>query len=212
VRSIYQEEDMTVMPDASRGLPVVIMAAISAGLLAGCSAGPTEYHGDDSGIDGVLWRQISSYEDPLDEGIYKPLDESLRYVYTLVPNETEPPVNDPTVYLQGIQGPRWDGTSASAHALGLENGGVAIYAERAEGLTAEFSVFIASGPRPDVPTDNRSRYVGPSEVYTCYGITVQFDPVEMPTNSRDAFKECPPTLVGLLGSDAAFASAEVFDG
>lgn len=61
-------------------------------------------------------------------------------------------------------------------------------------------------------TDEGLNYVGPSTVFTCYGITAQLEPMALPAVDRTIFDDCPPALVRLLPEDAAFASAEVFDG
>ena len=61
-------------------------------------------------------------------------------------------------------------------------------------------------------TDEGGKYTGPSTVYTCYGIKTEFRSREEPSADRIIFDDCPPTLVGMLPEDAAFASGEVFDG
>jgi hypothetical protein len=162
-------------------------------VLTGCR---TEYHGYDSGIDGVLWRQVASFEDPLSWSLYRPAVDD----------------NEPSAYVDAIEGLRWDGSDASAAGLDLREGGVVIYDTSVTDSTAELSVFIASGPRPDRVTDKGLNYVGPSTVFTCYGVTAQFEPMALPSVDRAIFVDCPPALVRLLPEDAAFASGEVFDG
>lgn len=168
----------------------MVLAALPI-VLTGCRA---EYHGHDSGIDGVLWRQIASFEDPLSRSLY------------------QPSVNEPADYLDTIGGLRWNGSEASADGLDLRKGGVVLYDVSSTDSAAELSVFIASGPRPDVVTDERRKYTGPSTVFTCYGIETQFQPGAEPSADRIIFDDCPPALVELLPGDAAFASGEVFDG
>ena len=168
----------------------VLVAAGLATLLAGCS---TEYHGHHSGIDGVLARQIASFEDPLSRSIYQPM------------------ANDPRDYLDALEGARWV-DSGSVCDLELQDGGVVLYDISSTGSAAELSVFIASGVRPDVPTDDGRHYSGPTTVFTCYGIETEFRPGAEPTVDRTIFTECPAALVELLPSGAAFASGEVFDG
>ena len=155
-----------------------------------------EYHGFDSGIDGVLARQIASFEDPLSWSLFRPEIED----------------NEPAAYLDAIDGQRWDGSEDSAADLDLRRGGVVLYDTTTTDTDFELSVFIASGPRPDVATDEGLKYRGPSTVFTCYGIKAQFQPMSLPSVDRTIFDDCPSALVELLPEDATFASAEVFDG
>lgn len=162
-------------------------------VLTGCR---TEYHGYNSEIDGVLWKQVASFGDPLSRSLYQPTVDD----------------DEPSAYLDALEGVRWDGSEASAAGLNLREGGVAIYDVSSTDSTAELSVLIASGPRPDVATDEGLDHVGPSTVFTSYGITAQFEPMALPAADQIIFDDCPPALVGLLPDDAAFASGEVFDG
>ncbi|GAA1845722.1 hypothetical protein GCM10009750_35000 [Agromyces salentinus] len=180
---------MTTTPSANRRA-FLVLAALPI-LLTGCRA---EYHGHDSGIDGALWRQIASFEDALSWDLSQPSD------------------GEPGAYLDGQEVPRWDGSEASAAALDLRSGGVAIYDVSSTDSAAGFSVFIASGPRPDIVTDEGRTYSGPSTVYTCYGIEAEFQSSAGPSADKTIFDDCPPTLVELLPEDAAFASGAVFDG
>lgn len=159
-------------------------------MMTGCVV---EYHGHDSAIDGVLWRQIATFEDPLSEDLYRP------------------EANDPQTYLESLNGMRWDGRSSSAAQLDLSEGGIVLYERAERASSAQVSVFIASGPRPAVPTDEGHRYAGPGEVYTCYRLETRFAS-EQPRVERTILDECPRALVELVAEDAAFASGEVFDG
>lgn len=165
---------------------VVVVVALSS---SGCR---TEYRGYDSGIDGVLARQVASFEDPLSRDLYGSHASS------------------PGPYLAALDGARWSGSAASAAELGLARGGVVLYDEASAESAAEVSVFIASGPRPDVPTDAGGPYYGPSTVYTCYRVRAEFG--QETTEERTEFDACPAALVKQLPADAAFASGEVFDG
>lgn len=156
-------------------------------LVAGC--GPTEYHGYESGIDGVLWRQVAAFEDPLS--------------FELL----QPQVNEPDLYLAALSGSRWDGNTSSAAELDLDTGGIVLYDISSTPSSTDVSIFIASGPRS--PTDDGA---GPSEVYTCYRVEAAFSDDPMPTAGRVLLDSCPDPLVALLAEDAAFASGEVFDG
>jgi hypothetical protein len=139
--------------------------------------------------NGTLARQIASFEDPMD------FHESSS--------------REPLTYLAELGGDRWDGTASTLPDL--SEGAIVLYDVSAAESVAEFSVFISSGPRPDVPTDDGHDYSGPSQVYTCYGITTDLG-AEMLTVDRAIFTECPTALVNELPEDAAFASGDVFDG
>jgi len=165
--------------------------AVVAVSLSGCR---TEYHGYYADIDGVLWRQVAGFKDPLSQGLYRPSTVELMQ------------------YLDELGGTRWDGTASSLADLQLEEGGVVLYDISSTDSVADVSFFIASGPRPDVPSEEGFTYTGPSQVFTCYGIEAHFDGEDPHFASRKVFEECPSALVALLPEDAAFASAEVFDG
>lgn len=170
------------------GRPAVIVALVVGALtLSGC--GPVEYHGYDSGIDGVLWRQIASFEDPM--------------------NFFESSTQDPATYLSELDGDRWNGSPSALPDL--SNGAIVLYDLATTAADAEFSVFISSGPRRDALTDAGFGYVGPSQVYTCYGMAADLRSPR-PMVNRTLFADCPRALVNLLPDDAAFASGDVFDG
>lgn len=159
--------------------------------LTGCH---TEYIGYASGIDGTLWRQIASFEDPLSRSLY------------------QPSVNESLGYLDSLPGDRWSGSAASTSDLNLRDGGVVLYDISSTDSAAEVSVFIGSGPRPDVLTDEGHLYNGPSQVFTCYRMEATFSRGEAPSVGRVTLNDCPAALVELMPEDAAFASGEVFDG
>lgn len=169
----------------------IVFSLAGAMALTGCA---TEYHGYDSGIDGVLARQIATFEDPLSEDLFQPAE------------------NGPAAYLDALDGMRWDGSASSAADLELDRGGIVLYDTAATDSSAKVAVFISSGPRPAVPTDENRTYTGPSQVYTCYTVEADFGSEPMPSPDRVMLDDCPPLLVDLLPDDAAFASADVFDG
>lgn len=171
------------------GIATLLLATAVVGSLSGCR---TEYRGHESGIDGVLWRQLASVEDPFSREVFDSLARS------------------PIGYLDALDGARWSGTAAAAADLDLRNGGVVLYEISSTESMAEFSVFIASGPRPEVATDDGRQYSGPSAVFTCFG--VRADPGPDLEVERTEFDECPAALVAQLPDDAAFAGIEVFDG
>lgn len=169
---------------------VVVVAGLALAL-TGCQ---TEYRGHGSEIDGTLWRQIASFEDPLSRSLY------------------QPSVNDPVDYLDLLPGKRWSGSVAETFDLDLREGGVVLYDMSSSDSVAELSVFIASGPRPDIPTDGGRDYTGPSQVFTCYQVEAAFSTGVAASVGRVTFDGCPAVLVELLPDGAAFASGEVFDG
>ncbi|WP_146086945.1 MULTISPECIES: hypothetical protein [unclassified Rathayibacter] len=183
-----------------------VMASITS--LSACA---TEYHGHDSGIDGRLWRQMAAVEDPLSTSVHRSLDETIGILHGLNPEAYPPPLEDPSAYLSGIDVPRWNGEAESVDPSVLEDGGVVLYDEDVTDGEARFSLFLASGPIPG-EEDEGGWFSGPSEVYTCYGLVVDFRAHTPPGPERTAFEDCPADLVAVLRSDAAFASAEVFDG
>ena len=170
--------------------PPLVLVGIAL-TLTGCD---TEYRGYDSGIDGTQWRQIASFEDPLSRSLF------------------QPSANEPVGYLESLQGQRWNGSAASASDLDLREGGVVLYDVSSSDSGAELSVFIASGPRPDVPNDEGQHYNGPGQVFTCYRVDASFSPGTAPSVGRVTFDDCPAALVELVPEGSAFASGEVFDG
>jgi hypothetical protein len=171
------------------GAPVVFTAIAIA--LTGCN---TEYHGATSGSDGTLWRQIAAFEDPLSLSLY------------------QSSATQPIEYLASLQGERWGGSVASTSNLDISEGGVVLYDISSTDSSADLSVYIASGPRPDVPTDDGRDYNGPAQVYTCYRVIAVFSPGVEPSAYPVTFDDCPAALVELSPAGAAFASGEVFDG
>ncbi|WP_146080912.1 hypothetical protein [Rathayibacter sp. AY1C2] len=173
--------------ERARAVASTVAVSAIAFLVSGC--GPTEYRGYDSGIDGVLWRQIAAFEDPLSRELFSPR------------------VNESAPYLAALNGTQWNGEASTAAELDLDAGGGVLYDLSSTPTLANASVFIASGPRS--PADDSA---GPSEVYTCYRVETAFNGDPMPSAGRVLLDSCPEPLVSLLAEDAAFASGEVFDG
>ena len=192
---------------ARSSLACFAVAALLAGATAACTT--TEYHGYDSGIDGWFCDRIALHKDPLSQSIYGPLDATIAIKHRLAPDLYPPAVSDPTEYLAGVVGTRWDGSVRSIPDLGLADGGAILYDVATTPSFASFSVFITSGARPG---GVGREHPGPSEVYTCYSVEVAFGGASEPQAARTALAECPSPLVDELAEDAAFASVEVFDG
>lgn len=170
---------------ATACLAVLITASLS-----GCR---TEYHGYDSGIDDRQWRQIAAFEDPLSAQLF------------------EPTVNEPDQYLAALNGARWDRLTATPGELRIEEGGVVLYDISSTTSAAALSVFITSASEHEDGAERDARF-NPSAVYTCYGIEATFGQSTRPLAERIIYSECPSALLELVPRDAAFASAEVFDG
>ena len=173
--------------NVTRVLRVGSVLAIVA-LLAGCR---TEYRGMDADIDGHLWRQVAAVEDPLWGKIY---DTS---------------AVDPEEYVRSLGGAHWDGSS-NAGELAVDEGAVVIHDVTLLNDWAEFSVFISSGPRPNVASDEGTEYTGPSQVYTCFRVHVTAAADPDPQLLDD--EPCPKELLANMPGDAAFAEDSVFDG
>lgn len=185
-------------------------AVAVASVLVACS-GRTEYHGMDD-VDGVLWRQMAAFEDPLSSQLwpYGPMVEIIGHP----PAEVRPAsIHE---YLANIDAHWWDGTSEVDPAW-VASGGVVAYDVQEKPSAVSMSIFIGSGPRPAAaPADDRGSYSGPSELFTCFGFVAGFDRTgfidQMSERVTYSFSECPPELVAAVSADAAFASIEVFDG
>ena len=161
------------------------MVAIIASL-AGCR---TMYSGWESDVDGVLWRQTAEMED--------------RIWSELVDLQSADDV-------EKLSAQPWDGVSDPSR-LGIEEGAAVVYDVSVEGNAVVLSVFIASGPRPNRPTDDGDAYTGPSEIFTCFGYKGLMG-VADDGDGRIIYTECPAELVALVPADAAFATDDVFDG
>jgi hypothetical protein len=180
----------TWAPSRSRLLQVIPLGLLVVSLAA-CS---TEYHGYDSDIDGVLWRQVASFEDPFSLGIYQSRE------------------HDPTALIASLPGKKWDGTLESAERLDITEGGLVVYDESSSRDGADLSVFISSGPRPDQTQKRERTYSGPSAVFTCYSLHLHVEIGGTISKERVILDDCPDALVDKMPDDAAFASREVFDG
>jgi hypothetical protein len=87
-----------------------------------------------------------------------------------------------------------------------------IYDFSRDSQNVNFSVFISSGPRPNVLTDEGTHYSGPNAVFTCFGWHASFDGNGDFDGERVDDRACSPELVAQLPPDAAFAEIELFDG
>jgi len=150
--------------------------------------------------DGVLWRQIASYKDPLtsDIGARTPAEfaESLQQNEALVATQF------------------WNGTS-DPQRFGLAAGGIVVWDVRTRSSSVIFSVMIASGPRDadaDPLADPDTIYWGPNSVYTCGVFEVAAPSVEYGDNLSIEKRDCPPELVGTLDDGAVFANISDFYG
>jgi len=159
--------------------------------LSACS---TEYHGPYSDIDGVLWKQIASFEATFSSSVYQSIED------------------DPNALVDSLPGTSWDGSSESAESMNIADGGVVVYDLSPSGREVAFSVFISSGPRAEQIEGRERPYTGPSAVFTCYTLHVVPNAGGTLSTGRVILDECPVALVDMMPDDAAFASGEVFDG
>lgn len=176
-----------------RGTALLLGGIAVALALAGCR---TEYRGTDSGIDGVLWRQVASVEDPFTASVVRALAPDAETFFAQLPGE------------------RWD--EASAHAFELDEPTAVVYDTAADEAAASFRVFFSSGVRADVATDAGGPYAGPDSVFTCYGWTVRFGPYAVEEAEQDwsstTWEDCPEELVAAMPGTTAYAEPEVFGG
>jgi hypothetical protein len=163
----------------------------------GCTnSAMTEYRGGDAQIDGVLWRLVSSAEDPM----------RLAAARSLTP--------DADSFFDALPGVKWDGGADAVPDL--DRSVAVIYDTDDLGNAASFSVFVSSGQRPDAPTDAGGVHSGPDSVFTCFGYRVEFGPyaVERAESTFDATSpaDCPSDLVEAMPGVVAFAEPVVFSG
>lgn len=167
----------------ARSVVALGLSAVVLGL-AGCSS---ERGRPD--VDGVLWRQTIAHEK-----LGALLDVSQRETGSV---------------LERLRGAAWDRETQTPPDV---SGGVmVVYDLDTTEPTAAFSVFLSSGPRPDVPRDDGGPYRGPSQVYTCWDMTATFG-VTPAMTTRELLTQCPPVLVEQLSDDAAFVRRDGFDG
>jgi len=173
---------------------VFAIPAVALSTLAGCQAGYDQLQSDGflTTIDGTLWRQIATIEDPLSNDMFGKAKQD--------------------DYLDELEVAHWSGDLTSVADLRLADGGAAIYDVSTVGSVISYSVFISSGPRDDGPTDDGEQYLGPDTVYTCYGIKANFHSGSSAYVDRLLWSGCPEALVDALPDDALFVSDDVFDG
>lgn len=190
------------MPHA-RAIVSTLAATAALAVLTGC-AGQQSY-------DGVLWRQIRGQQEvaflALQPGV--PATGAADIAARL---------SDGVTTWDGSEPPPEISTSAPASvAYAIEDAGD----DDLGGTVVEFTEFVASGPRPDVPRDDvtnpAAAYRGPSTVYTCYRWRV----VLVAGSVRDAQMSdyasgddpaCDPRLVAQLPEDAAHISTSDLTG
>lgn len=158
------------------------MLFVVLGSLVGCAQRPH---------DGVLWRQVAAFTDPLGKALNDAIGtERSAFVTSL---------NDDSGTLPGRY---WSGVSNPAN-LSLDSGGLVLFDSQDNSSAVMFDVLISSGPRnPDAdPLADSSAYSGPSAVYTCFVVTVEFDTQTVTGWTYDDGK-CTPRLVETLGNSA----------
>ena len=179
-------------------MPIVrVVAALALlVLLVGCS--PRD-------IDGVLWRQVAAYKDPLMEHLFE--SEGI----TALDLERDL-VEDSELWGALL----WNGSS-DAQYLDLAEGGSAVWNFESSADALSFSMMISSGPR-DPASDALARrdhdtWPAPAAMFTCFD--VDFEVVDgylaEPWRSEEE-KQCPEELIDTLVPGAVYQPITTFDG
>jgi len=147
--------------------------------------------------DGVLWRQIRAQQSVVMDELLRPTQPLLRD--TLVDSLRAVSV----VWESGDTPPRFPATEPASVIYGIRDAGVDDFGDP----VVEFTEFVSSGVRHDVPMDDGRRYKGPSTVYTCYTWEVVFVAgrlwdSRMTGYAEDVDLECDERLIHRLPQDA----------
>ncbi len=145
-------------------------------------------------VDGVLWRQVASVEDPLDASLYRTDAPSI------------------PAYVDALNGVRWDGTPDGADAIDLSHPTLVVHDVEETPETVSFRVFISSGTRV-APSGEGFRWPGePEAFFTCYDVEVSFPSSGAPSVGRDRNVPCPAPLTDRMPSGAVYMKPSTFDG
>lgn len=111
-----------------------------------------------------------------------------------------------------LPGHYWNGISDPTD-LDLDKGGLAFFDIRENPKNVMFDVLISSGPRDPAadPLADSTPYWGPSAIYTCFVVTVEFGGRAETRFGYDD-TECEPKLVTTLGDQAKFYPVDAFSG
>ena len=172
---------------------VALAAGVGVAVVVALTGCRTEYRGPDADIDGVLWRQVASVEDPF----------NIVVIHALTPSATE--------FFAQLPAERWDPSSDSVPDLSEPV--AVVYDLESTADSATLSVFFSSGRRSDAPADG---YFGPDSVFSCASWRVEFGPYAVERADRgslgQSWEDCPAELIDAMPGNVAFAEPAVFDG
>lgn len=181
-----------------------VATATAVAVLAGCAPKQT--------YDSVLWRQIRDQQTVVHEALHTVAGSPIREALILRLGEVAilwEPSGKPPSFSQSVP---------TSIIYGLHDAGEDEFGDP----TVEFTEFVSSGVRPNVPredvtTPGTGEYTGPSVVYTCYTWRVVFvaDLVwdaQMINYASEADLECDARLVAELPEDAAHISTAELTG
>lgn len=170
---------------------VLIMGPV---VLAGSYLWARHQYENGPDVDGVLWRQVASVEDPFDRALYSPTAGSV------------------TALLDALEGDRWDGSPEGADALDFSRPTLVVHDIEQDTDAVAFRVFLSSGERPG-PPGQRARLPWESSAYfTCYGVTVTFTGSSPPSVAGADERACPSLLVSRMPSDSVYMVPSTFSG
>ena len=111
-----------------------------------------------------------------------------------------------------LPGHYWNGISNAAD-LNLDKGGSVFFDIQEDSKNVIFDVLISSGPRNPAadPFADSEPYWGPSAIYTCFVVSIEFDGR---TDTRFTYDDakCESKLVTTLGDQAKFYPVDDFSG
>ncbi len=152
-----------------------------------------QYQNPYTEVDGVLWRQVASVEDPFDAALHS----NGASISTVV---------------DALRELRWDGTSRGADAIDLSQPTLLVHDVEESTDTVDMSVFISSGARVG-PSDDGFRWPWePDAFFTCYDVEVSMLASATPRVTRWRNGPCPDLLVERLPSGAVYMLPSTFDG
>lgn len=160
---------------------LVVVVVLSS--LLGCTSGTP---------DDVLWRQIAAFKDPLGAALRTTVGTERSTFVASLKSDTMLP------------GRYWNGISSPAD-LNLDEGGSVYFDLQEDPKEVKFDVLISSGARNPAadPLADSKPYWGPSSIYTCFVVTIQFGGR---TDTGFTFDDaaCESKLVATLGEATSY--------
>lgn len=151
--------------------------------------------------DGVLWRQVAVFKDPFGRSLVSAIET------TTGSEDLADGIRDGSA----LAGDYWDGDS-SLDAIPLVKGGLVIHNLEEHNGGLSFEVMINSGPRnarADPLARQEGPYFGPTSVFTCSEIIVDFE-----SQPRWGWidEDCDPALTERLDAGGQLVSINEFHG